>query len=218
MTEFLQNAKNNWTLAWSYKSFRRDTIICLLLHSVVFSSLPFLFMYFEKRNGTLLNDWLLSILPAYNVSHIEVVIFVSCMILFTYRMIETPAIFKTFLFAYLFLNVFRMLTIYLVPLDPPQNLISLNDPIANLLYIGGFKTKDLFFSGHTSTIFLLALCLQKKNDKIFVFVCSGLVATLLLIQHVHYTIDVLSAPVFAYLCFILAKKLGLANTQSEHKT
>jgi hypothetical protein len=104
-----------------------------------------------------------------------------------------------------------MAAIYYVPLNPPDHLISLNDPIANLLYVGGFKTKDLFFSGHTSTIFLMALCMQGKYDKLFGICCTIAIGGLLLIQHVHYTMDVLSAPIFAYGCYYITTRSGLID-------
>jgi hypothetical protein len=42
-------------------------------------------------------------------------------------------------------------------------------------------------------------CLPKKGDKILALLASLIVGCLLLVQHVHYTIDVLAAPVFVYL-------------------
>jgi hypothetical protein len=38
---------------------------------------------------------------------------------------------------------------------------------------------------------------------------------LVLVQHVHYTIDVVSAPVFAYICYWLATKVHAAEEKME---
>jgi len=65
----------------------------------------------------------------------------------------------------------------------------------------------LFFSGHTATVFLLFLCLKKKQDKWLALGGSVLTGFLLLVQHVHYTIDVLAAPVFTYFIYISAVQL-----------
>ncbi len=211
MTEFIHKAKNNWSLAWSFKAFRIETLLGMLFNLVVLSFLPIFFNYIEKRNGTLLNDPLLDMLPYYNVSLPLVLFFIATFCLLIYRAIESPRIFITFLFSFLFLTLFRIAAIYYVPLNPPDHLISLNDPIANLMYVGGFKTKDLFFSGHTSTIFLIALCLQGRYDRLFATACTIAIGSLLLIQHVHYTMDVLSAPLFAYGCYYITTRSGLID-------
>ncbi len=44
---------------------------------------------------------------------------------------------------------------------------------------------------------LIALCLTNKKEKVVVFLASGLMAALVLIQHVHYTLDVVVAPLFS---------------------
>jgi membrane-associated phospholipid phosphatase len=125
------------------------------------------------------------------------------------RAIRVPQLFLTFLWAYIFLSVFRMLTITLVPLDPPAGLIALADPISNFFY--GYSTKfvthDLFFSGHTSTVFLLYLCGVNRTDRYLALLATVLVAFLLLLQHVHYTIDVLGGLAFAWISYRLARRL-----------
>jgi membrane-associated phospholipid phosphatase len=67
-------------------------------------------------------------------------------------------------------------------------------------------TKDLFFSGHTSTVFLLFLCLPGKIDKKLALIVTMIVGSLLLVQHVHYTLDVLGALLFAWIAFWTARK------------
>ncbi|HEX3386290.1 MAG TPA: phosphatase PAP2-related protein, partial [Mucilaginibacter sp.] len=67
--------------------------------------------------------------------------------------------------------------------------------------------KDLFFSGHTSTMVLIYLCLQKRTDKLIALIAAFAVACLLLVQHIHYTIDVLAAPVVVYPCYRLTRYL-----------
>jgi hypothetical protein len=113
------------------------------------------------------------------------------------------------LWTYILLSLSRFLSITLVPLDPPANLIGLADPLANTFYGPKFVTKDLFFSGHTSSLFLLFLCLRNRTDKMLALAGTVMVGILLLVQHVHYTMDVLAAPVLTWLIYRLTQKLIL---------
>ena len=79
-------------------------------------------------------------------------------------------------------------------------------------YGAHYITHDLFFSGHTTTVFLVFLCLKKKWDRIYVLTASIVLGMLLLAQHVHYTIDVLAAPVFTYAVY----RLMLIFTKREN--
>jgi membrane-associated phospholipid phosphatase len=72
---------------------------------------------------------------------------------------------------------------------------------------GQVLTKDLFFSGHTSTMFLLALMAPGRATRIFFLACTVVVGSCVLWQHVHYTVDVLVAPLFAFAAYALASGL-----------
>ena len=109
------------------------------------------------------------------------------------------------LWAYNVVTLLRMSFIGLISLNPPLGLIPLADPITNLFYGKDYITHDLFFSGHTTTVFLIFLCLKRKNDRIFALFASVSVGFLLLVQHVHYTADVVAAPVFTYAVYRLIK-------------
>ena len=93
---------------------------------------------------------------------------------------------------------------YLIPLDPPENIISLNDPFVQYFSSSEILTKDLFFSGHTSTIFMLYLVSTKKILKRIFLFCTVLVALFVLLQHVHYSVDVFAAPFFTFTAYKLA--------------
>jgi membrane-associated phospholipid phosphatase len=87
---------------------------------------------------------------------------------------------------------------YFAALDPPADAIPLRDPLIEILGTGRLLTRDLFFSGHTSTLFLLFLAVPDRRDKPLLLACAMCVAAGVLRQHVHYTIDVLVAPLFAF--------------------
>jgi len=98
---------------------------------------------------------------------------------------------------------------YLVPLEPPTDIIPLRDPfVEGAFYDNKVLVKDLFFSGHTSNMVVLTLMMDIKWIKVLLALASTLVACLLLVQHVHYTIDVLAAPIFAYMAYRLATRIS----------
>ena len=103
-----------------------------------------------------------------------------------------------------------MLAIYFVQLEPPVNLIRLKDPLTSITYGGRglFITKDLFFSGHTSNMLLLALCLPNKSDKIIAFSAAISIGIMLLVQHVHFSVDVVGAVVITSLLVKQGKRVG----------
>jgi membrane-associated phospholipid phosphatase len=100
-----------------------------------------------------------------------------------------------------------MCAMYVLPLDPPVNMIILNDPLVEFFGTGQTLTKDLFFSGHTATLLILYLVSEKKIYKIIFLVITILVAIAVLLQHVHYTIDVFAALFFSYACYKLMLKI-----------
>ena len=97
------------------------------------------------------------------------------------------------------------LCIFIFPLEPPRGIILLKDPF--FFYVvkpSDMITKDLFFSGHTTTMVLFTLMVENKWLKRVFFVCMLIVPVLILIQHVHYTIDVVLAPFFTYYAYRIA--------------
>jgi membrane-associated phospholipid phosphatase len=198
-----------WHEAWQAAWFRRRVMTGLVLIIVILSCFPVFFQAIERRHGMVMNDRFLRFLPAHNVSLAIFLVIWAISAFFVVRAVRTPQLFLTFLWAYILLSLFRMLTISVAPLDPPAGLIPLADPISNYFYGARFVTRDLFFSGHTSTVFLLYLCSTGRTDKSLALLATLLVGFLLLVQHVHYTVDVIGGFAFAWISYWLARRLIL---------
>ncbi len=87
---------------------------------------------------------------------------------------------------------------YLTPLDSPAKQIPLHDPFIEFFVNGVTLTKDLFFSGHTSTMCILFFTAEYKWLKGFLLICILLIATFVTLQHAHYVVDVFIAPFIAF--------------------
>lgn len=192
---------------WKQRNTTLILVVGFLLSVCTLCTLPAFFDIIEKRNGTVLNDIVLQWLPAVNLSVPIFIVVWSMAVLMAVRCLQNPYTFTLFVWSFLFLTLSRIITISAVPLDAPRGLILLKDPLSNSFYRGPFITKDLFYSGHTSTQFIMFLCLQKRWEKALALCSTILIGVMVLIQHVHYTIDVVAAPLFAYLVFVLAKKI-----------
>ncbi len=205
----LAGVREEWQDAWHSTWYRKRVIVGLMLVIVILSLFPIFFQTIEKRAGYQLQDPLLAWLHPHNVSLIIFVIIWANSLLGFLRAAQDPYM---FLWAYILLCLMRMSAIALVPLDPPRGLIGLVDPISNFFYGEKFVTKDLFFSGHTSTVFLVYLCLPGKIDRRLGLIVTVAVAWLLLVQHVHYTLDVLGAFLFAWIAFWIVRKMVVRPT------
>lgn len=199
--------RNNWKQTWSSSLQRAQIIIGSVLVTIISCMLPSFFNTIQKRTGPILNDWVLAAIPPHNVSWIIFTIIWGVGFYALWRGIEKPTIYINYLWTFIFITILRILTISLIPLDPPKGLIVLTDPLTGVFYGRSNITRDLFFSGHTSVLFMCFLCLERKWDRIIALTGTIIVACLLLVQHVHYTIDVIAAPIIIYPVFRLVKFL-----------
>ncbi len=180
------------------------TTFVILLFLARFISI--FFKYIQQRPALSINDSLLQHIEAYDVSqYIFLLIYVG-LISGIFYLLRFPDLLLQTVQAYCLLTLLRCLTLFLVPLDPPHGLLPLRDPIVdNLFYGNGVITKDLFFSGHVSTIFLFVLAVPSKLLKYLFLVLSLSIGVLTLVQHVHYTIDILAAPLFSWISYELSR-------------
>jgi hypothetical protein len=199
--------KKNWKQTWSSHMLRAQFIIGSLLMVAITCMLPAFFNTIQKRDGALLSDWVLAAIPAHNVSWMIFTIIWGFGLYALWRAIEKPTIYIMYVWALFFVIVLRVLSISIIALDPPKGLIAMADPITGIFYGQSNITKDLFFSGHTSVLYLAYLCLERKTDKIIALCSTFAVAILLLVQHVHYTVDVIAAFIIVYPVYRLVKYL-----------
>lgn len=200
-----------WRSALQGKSFKIKLIVTTVLLFICAWLAPIVFQYAEQRQGVHIPDFILEWLTATDLSLVIFIVMDALLIASVAALLTKPDHFLIVLQAYVILTFVRFVTILLVPLDAPSGLILLHDPITDrFFYKGAVITKDLFFSGHTSILMLMAFGLPFRTLKAFLFAGGTLVGIMLLFQHAHYTVDVLAAPLFAWLALVASRRLHQA--------
>jgi len=199
----------------NWKSFTssKDKIQLLIFATGIFTLTGLWKMKFlvwnETRNGTRIDDWVLNLVDARDLSLMISLITLLTLFAGFISIIQKPVMLIYGLNAFTIILIFRMTGMYFLPLEPPEDIIPLRDVVLeSTFYSGKVLLKDLFFSGHTAHIFLMALLTNIVWLKRSLLVSAILIAILLLVQHAHYTIDVVAAPVFA----VAAYKLNILLT------
>lgn len=175
----------------------------------------------ETRQGTQLNDLFLFWIPAYDFSGITFLLTYVALSTFILSNITIPGTFIIGLQGYCMLLIMRALSIFLVPLEPPAGMILLRDPVTIFFMSkpdGGYIVKDMFFSGHVSTIVLFYFVSNNMIVKRLLLFLGILVSAMLLIQHVHYTIDIAAAPFFAFLAYKISLYLDKQVHPKKYST
>lgn len=191
----------NWIEALQYRPFRWLVITELL--ALIANGLLFLPIYdwVEVRPGFALQDPLLAAITPGDYSIPIFMIAYGMLVYAAIRSVSEPRIFAEYVGAYVLMLWARMATLLLVPLHPPEGLVPLSDPLDFFFYGRRVVTNDLFFSGHTATAFLVYTVLPGKTERRIALALVLILAVLLLAQHIHYTIDVLAAIPFAWVCY-----------------
>ena len=187
-----------WREAWSEQRFRAEAMVTPVALSAVLAVMARFLTWVEHRPGVLLPDPVLALLPARDLTWptfglVYVGIFTTVALLLPHprRLVAGAQ-------AYAVMVLFRMAVMSVTPLEAPPGMIPLRDPLVEIVGTGEVLTRDLFFSGHTATLALLTLLAPGRASRRFFAVCTALVAACVLWQHVHYTVDVLVAPFFAF--------------------
>jgi hypothetical protein len=208
MKGFEKPIELTWTSAWQDSRFRWQLILALAVFAIFPWKAEEYFQWIQQRDGIVMQDFILANIPAKNVSiPIFGIIYVSVFYLLA-RIIRRPKQFVWFAWAFNLETFIRFVCIYIVPLNPPLDLVDLHDPLAELFIYGENTaiTKDLFFSGHTATMVFVSYFLPNPMERKIAIIMTFVLASLLLIQHVHYSLDVLFAPIATLIAIRIAKR------------
>jgi hypothetical protein len=100
---------------------------------------------------------------------------------------------------YVVVNFIRIASLYLFTFEAPEGIIPLSDPfLGDLAYGQPIYVKDLFFSGHISTLSVFLFIEKRKLLKNMILFSTVIVAILLAWQRVHYTLDIVTAPMITW--------------------
>lgn len=199
----------SWKIFLKDKNNLTEFIITMIILTVILISFSQFLNYIEQREGVVLSDPLLKTFNPINLTWLIFALIYLSLIIFIIKTFNKPDRLLLAFQAYGLMVIFRSIAMYLTPFEAPETLLVLDDPFVQLFGKGDILTKDLFFSGHTATLFLLFLLAQNKILKSFFLISTILVGTAVLLQHVHYAIDVFVAPFFAYSSYRIIKNLQI---------
>ena len=158
--------------------------------------------YIQLTQGSVINDPILNLITPRDVSGFTFIFGHLSTLTGLIYILFYPRLLTATIQIFAIVTTMRILSIYFIPLDPPIGIIPLEDPIlGKLFYHGTIITKDLFFSGHTVAALIMFLVVKYKPLKIMLLILAILVGLCLMIQHVHYSFDVLAAPFFTWIAY-----------------
>ncbi len=205
----MDDQKNLWPEAFQKKGFIVQLILFTISILAVVSLLPYFFhAIIGPKPGIRINDLVLNAFAPRDHSWIIFGLIYLSLVITLHGIYRKPEVVLLGLKCYLLLTLSRMVSMFVFTLEPPEGIIPLHDPLVDVIAYGGNAfNKDLFFSGHVATLTLFVLLEERSMLKTILLVNTILVAGLILIQRVHYTMDVLAAPFISYLIVRLVKGL-----------
>ncbi len=198
-----------WKEAMANSRFRTALVISSLSALLSIYLTGIWLCYNESRVGRVLHDPILDMFAPVDLSFQIFLITNVAVFLGLIAAMSLPFYTIRTMLCIIIISAFRMFTMYLFPLEPPVAIIPLRDPFLECTFYGDqVLLKDLFFSGHTSNLLLLTMIIPYRKMQLIMGVCTVMVGVMLILQHVHYTIDVIAAPFFVILAYHVADKIA----------
>jgi membrane-associated phospholipid phosphatase len=199
--------KTAWADAYKLKNVQYRLIFSVILLILTLHFYSDFLNFVESREGFSFNDPVLSLFKPVDLTWLIFIAIYLSLLTGIIILVRSPVRLLLAIQVYIVLILVRMTAMYTVPFNPPLDMIPLNDPFVRFFGTGKLLTKDLFFSGHTATLFLLFLVVERKPIRQLFLFLTVIVGVSVIMQHVHYFIDVFAAPFFAFGCFTIVKKL-----------
>ena len=199
----------NWKIAFSNAHFRNRFLISVTVLFIILTGFASLLAYIETRQGHIFYDPILNFIKPRDVSDFIFFITYSAAIIGLIYAFLSPYKFLHLIQMYGALTLLRVITLFFIPLEPPTAIIPLRDTIlTHTFYAGNEYLKDLFFSGHAATLFLFYFFTVNKVLKYTFLVAAIAVSIGVMVQHAHYSYDVIAAPIFAYIAYRVITKFS----------
>ena len=192
-----------WLQKWKISLHDKNYIISLIIgFLVLFISLYINFLagtYATEKASLPVTDIILSNIPVFDVDEIFIygplIFWAFLALIFAYNPKKLPYSLKAIALFVIVRSIFISLT-HLGPF--PNQIILATGQFSNKFIFGG----DLFFSGHTGLPFLMALIFWDKKIIRYILIFSSILfGVVVLLGHLHYSIDVLAAFFITYTIF-----------------
>jgi len=187
-----------WIARWTNKRSRHELVGTACFLGAALGGLLWTLDFVEQRAGATLDDPLLAVVGPTDLTWLTFGLIYGGLVAAILLLLTDPDRLVMMIQTYSLMTVIRIACLLAFPLDPPPGMIPLQDPFVGLFGAAGTAlTRDLFFSGHTATLFLLTLGMTTRFRKWIFGLATAGVACAVLLQHVHYTADVLVATLAA---------------------
>jgi len=195
----------SWRQALARPLFLSALFVAVLAGVALMVALPRFFQWIEERPGVLLSDPVLARWGPLEVSGATFAVLYGTLLIVLATIARHPLIVLRGAYAYILMVLLRMGAMALFTLEPPPDIIPLIDPFTQGFYPGNTPfLKDLFFSGHTATLALMGLLARTRAVRSLAGIGTAIVGSLVLVQHVHWTVDVLAAVPAAWIAWLAA--------------
>ena len=201
------NFKSDWKSIFTRPATRYIFIITILALVISLNLFGKFLVYVENRPGVVLHDPLFDFFNARDFNTPIFIFIYGSLITGLIFLIPRPRYLMLALQTYTVMVIFRFIAMYLTPLDVPEGIINLRDPLVFTVGTGKVITKDLFFSGHIASLTILFFTAKNKYLTRAFFLIIFFVGGMIFLQKAHYTIDMLAAPIFAFTAFSISKQI-----------
>ncbi|MCW3125071.1 MAG: hypothetical protein JWO03_729 [Bacteroidetes bacterium] len=201
--QWYSTMRQNWQEARAEETFSKyfwgNFLVCFAVYMLIVQWLK----YNSTRHGRIINDPLYDMLPLHDFSNTIFFFTYSATIVSLIYLIAHPQLLHRAFTTFVVIFVIRAICIFLVPLSPSGDMLPLHDPFTNFMANEEEIRNDLFFSGHVSDLAFFFFVVRAPWLRRYILLCAIAVGSLLILQRVHYTMDVIAAPIFAYFCYWL---------------